>query len=68
MTFCHHLSRNEQLELSKSTQKKILNLILMQKILNITPHLKEVIQRQTKNIHLFQDYYDVIFDKTFSLM
>ena len=39
----------------------------MQKILNLTPHLKEVIQRQTKNIHLFQDYYDVIFDKTFSM-
>ena len=61
VTFCHQLSRNNHLEQFKSTQKKILNIILMQNILNLTPHFKEVIKQQTKNIALFQNYFDVNF-------
>jgi DNA mismatch repair ATPase MutS len=61
VTFCHQLSRNDNLDLTKSMQRKIINLILMQKMINLTPFLKEVIQQQIKNIPLFQSYYDVNF-------
>jgi hypothetical protein len=42
-------------------QRKIINLILMQKVINLTPILREVIHQQIKNIPLFQSYYDVKF-------